>query len=219
VEGKKMSKSLGNFYTLRDLLAKGFAGREIRYLLLTAHYREQFNFTVEGLQGARTALGRLDDCTLRLKEIAEETVSPPDPSIVSKFSAALDDNLNISAAWGILFDWVRELNRFLSANRLAGEQAGAALATWQHLDSVLGLAIGRQKLSSVGGQKAGGMPQVVVVGGEQSDVPPEMAELLAQRQAARKAKEFKRADAIRDELKAKGWAIEDTPKGARLKRL
>ena len=68
VEGKKMSKSLGNFFTLRDLLAKGFTGREIRYLLLTAHYRETFNFTMEGLQGARTALARIDECVGKLRE-------------------------------------------------------------------------------------------------------------------------------------------------------
>ena len=71
VEGKKMSKSLGNFFTLRDLLAKGFTGREIRYLLLTAHYRETFNFTLEGLQGARAALARIDECLGKLREIAE----------------------------------------------------------------------------------------------------------------------------------------------------
>ena len=68
VEGKKMSKSLGNFFTLRDLLAKGFTGREIRYLLLTAHYRETFNFTLEGLQGARAALTRIDECLAKLRE-------------------------------------------------------------------------------------------------------------------------------------------------------
>src|SRR5512136_940314 len=73
VEGKKMSKSLGNFFTLRDLLAKGYAGREIRYLLLTAHYRETFNFTLEGLQGARAALTRIDECLTKLRELAGNT--------------------------------------------------------------------------------------------------------------------------------------------------
>ena len=76
VEGKKMSKSLGNFFTLRDLLAKGFTGREIRYLLLTAHYRETFNFTLEGLQGARTALARIDECLGKLREIAGQRTPP-----------------------------------------------------------------------------------------------------------------------------------------------
>ncbi|MFN7141826.1 MAG: cysteine--tRNA ligase, partial [Limisphaerales bacterium] len=86
VEGKKMSKSLGNFFTLRDLLGKGFTGREIRYLMLTAHYREQFNFTLDGLQGARAALGRIDECLTKLRETAGSAVADADPEILEKFS-------------------------------------------------------------------------------------------------------------------------------------
>src|SRR5271154_6477488 len=92
VEGKKMSKSLGNFFTLRDLLAKGFTGREVRYLLLTAHYRETFNFTLEGLAGARTALARIKECLLKLLEIAESTLkyqevtASPDAVTLNNFS-------------------------------------------------------------------------------------------------------------------------------------
>ncbi|MEI9963062.1 MAG: cysteine--tRNA ligase [Limisphaerales bacterium] len=107
VEGKKMSKSLGNFFTLRDLLAKGFTGREIRYLLLTAHYRETFNFTLEGLQGARTALARIDECVAKLRERAAEMLAleknPGQNSgvaLLPAFTAALDEDLNISGAWG-----------------------------------------------------------------------------------------------------------------------
>ncbi len=133
VEGKKMSKSLGNFFTLRDLLAKGFTGREIRYLLLNAHYRETFNFTLEGLQAARASLMRIDECLGKVRGVAA--------------------------------------------------------------DSVLGV---------------GERPEV--------EVPAEISQLLEARQAAREARDFKRADAIRDEMKAKGWVIEDTPKGARVKR-
>src|SRR3989454_6580832 len=106
VEGKKMSKSLGNFFTLRDLLAKGFAGREIRYLLMTAHYRETFNFTLEGLQGARAALGRIDECVAKLREFGVPPsggpgAEPPKggtPNLLTEFTAALDEDLNISAA-------------------------------------------------------------------------------------------------------------------------
>ena len=199
VGGRKMSKSLGNFYTLRDLLAKGFTGREVRYLLLTAHYREQFNFTLEGLQGARTALGRLDDCAARLNETAGQSQAAPDLAVVDKFKAALDEDLNISGAWGAIFDWVRELNRLLSSNQPKAGEAAAALASWQLLDTVLGLGIGRRASPDA--------------------VPAEIAALLEERQAARKAKDFARADTLRQELKAKGWVIEDTPKGARLKRI
>ncbi len=196
VEGKKMSKSLGNFFTLRDLVGKGYAGREIRYLLLTAHYRETFNFTLDGLQAARTALQRIDECLGKLRELAGGTSSAPEPALVEQFTAALDDDLNISGAWGAVFEWVRETNRRLAENALAPAQAAAGLAAWERLDSVLGV----------------GAPAEL-------EVPPEVTALVEARQAARKAKDFKRSDAIRDELKAAGWTIEDTPKGPRAKRL
>jgi cysteinyl-tRNA synthetase len=225
VEGKKMSKSLGNFFTLRDLLAKGFTGREIRYLLLTAHYRETFNFTLEGLQGARAALARIDECLGKLREAAgapasgtarpvgvqasacseatlkrelqhagSETGAPND--LVVRFTAALDDDLNISAAWGAVFEWVRETNRRLAENSLGATDAAFALAAWDKVDSVLGI-----------GTKSG------------AEIPAEILALAEARTAAKKAKDFKRADAIRDELKAKGWVIEDTPKGPKLKKI
>jgi len=196
VEGKKMSKSLGNFFTLRDLLAKGFTGREIRFLLLGAHYRETFNFTLENLQGARAALLRLDQCLTKLREVAGNLKAPAAPGLVSQFAAALDDDLNVSGGWGAVFDWVRQTNRRLDENTLEAAEAGAALAAWETLDTILGV----------------GAPGEV-------EAPAEIAALLDARQAARKAKDFKRADAFRQELKAKGWIIEDTPKGARLKKL
>jgi cysteinyl-tRNA synthetase len=213
VEGKKMSKSLGNFFTLRDLLAKGFTGREIRYLLLTAHYRETFNFTLDGLHGARTALARIDECLGKLREAAgapgtvparskvntgqqhAETVLSTPNDLAARFTAALDDDLNISAAWAAVFEWVRETNRRLAENSLGATDAASALAAWEKVDSVLGI-----------GTKSG------------ADVPAEILALAEARTDAKKAKDFKRADAIRDELKAKGWVIEDTAKGPKLKK-
>jgi cysteinyl-tRNA synthetase len=196
VEGKKMSKSLGNFFTLRDLLAKGFTGREIRYVLLTAHYRASFNFTLENLTGARTSLSRLDECLARLRELSGGGGAEPDSTLLSNFGAALDDDLNVSAAWGGIFEWVRETNRLLDARQVSTGQAGAALAAWQRIESVLGL---------------GAKPE--------TEAPAEILALLEERQAARKAKDFKRSDTLRDQLKAAGWVIEDTPKGPRLKSL
>jgi cysteinyl-tRNA synthetase len=198
VEGKKMSKSLGNFFTLRDLLAKGFTGREVRALLLSAHYRETFNFTLEGLSSARASQARIDECLKKLRELAAghaPGTPPPTDDLVAAFTAALDDDLNVSAAWGAIFDWVRETNKALAANALSHEQATTALAAWNKVDSVLGL---------------GAAPE--------AGAPPELLALLDERQAARQAKDFKKSDAIRDELKAKGWVIEDTPKGPRLKQ-
>src|SRR6266853_1405694 len=139
VEGKKMSKSLGNFFTLRDLLAKGFTGREIRSLLLTAHYRESFNFTLEGLAAARTSLARLDECLAKLREVAGNATAAADSSLADQFSAALDDDLNVSAAWRVVFDWVRDTNRLLTDNQYSSALAAAALAAWQRIDSVFGI--------------------------------------------------------------------------------
>ena len=212
VEGKKMSKSLGNFFTLRDLLAKGFSGREIRYLLLTAHYRETFNFTLDGLAGAKTALARIDECVGKLREIVNQpltrpsgTLSPSDgerdgvrgsSDFLTRFSAALADDLNISAAWATVFDWVRDTNKRLADSSLKPDDAAAALAAWEKVDSVLGI-----------GTKA------------EAEAPAEILALAEARTAAKKAKDFKRADALRDELKSKGWVIEDTAKGPKLKKL
>jgi len=196
VEGKKMSKSLGNFFTLRDLLGKGFNGREIRYLMISAHYREQFNFTLEGLSGAKTALARIDECLLKLRELAGQSAAAGESTLIKGFTEALDEDLNVAAAWGAVFEWVRETNRKLAANELTAAQAATELKAWETIDQVLGI-----------GAKAA------------DEVPAELTALLEERQAARKAKDFKRSDAIRDELKAKGWVIEDTPKGPRLKKL
>lgn len=197
VEGKKMSKSLGNFFTLRDLLAKGFTGRQIRYLLLQSHYRETFNFTMEGLDGARAALARIDECVSKLKEIAGQTSADPDESLIAGVKTAMDDDLNVAAAWGAIFEWIRELNKAMAANQLSASRAAAALSAW-----------------SLAGKDLFGLDTP----GE-FEVPPDIAALFEARQTARKTKDFKKSDAIRDELKSKGWAIEDTPKGPKLKKL
>ena len=196
VEGKKMSKSLGNYFTLRDLTRKGFTGREIRFLLLSAHYRGSFNFTLGGLDAARAALARLDECLIKLRELTAGASSPPDENILSGFTEALDEDFNISKAWGLIFEWVGETNRALVDGSVTAGRAASLLAAWQRLNSVLGL-----------GSRDAGL-----------DVPEHILELLRQREAARKARDFQRADAIRNELKSQGWLIEDTPKGARLRK-
>ena len=196
VEGKKMSKSLGNYFTLRDLVAKGFTGREVRCLLLSAHYRETFNFTLEGLAGAKTSLARIDECVGKLREIAGQTTAAPEPKLVEAFSAAIEDDLNVSAAWGQVFKWVTETNTRIAENALSAQAAAAALATWEKVDSVLGI-----------GTKG------------ETEAPAEILALAEARTTAKKAKDFKKSDAIRDELKAKGWVIEDMPKGIKLKKI
>jgi cysteinyl-tRNA synthetase len=196
VEGKKMSKSLGNFFTLRDLLAKGFTGREVRHLLLSAHYRETFNFTLDGLQGAKSALARIDECVGKLREIAGSAAAVPEPALLETFASALEDDLNISAAWAAVFDWVRETNKRIAENSLPPLAAAGALAAWERVDSVLGI-----------GCKS------------EAPVPAEIAALAAERTEAKKARDFQHADAIRDRLKSMGWVIEDSSKGLKLKKI
>jgi len=196
VEGKKMSKSLGNFFTLRDLLGKGFSGREIRWLLLQAHYRETFNFTLENLQGARASLMRIDECLGKLRVLGRNATPSGQPALLERFSQALDEDLNVSGAWGAVFAWVRDTNRQLADDSMQAAEAAAALAAWEKVDTVLGVAAAAE-----------------------AEAPAEILALLEARQGARASKDFKRADALRDELKSKGWIIEDTPKGPRLKRV
>jgi cysteinyl-tRNA synthetase len=203
VEGKKMSKSLGNYYTLPGLTTKGFDGREIRYLLLSSHYRETFNFTLDGLAGAKTALARIDECIGKLRERAadilalEKNPGQNSPiSLLPVFAAALEEDLNISGAWGAVFEWIREVNRRLAEHSLSPTAAETALIEWNKVDSVLGI-----------GTKS------------EAEIPAEIVALAESRAAAKKAKDFKRADEIRDELKAKGWVIEDSPKGMKLKKI
>ena len=191
VESKKMSKSAGNFYTLRDLLAKGWTGREIRFLLISAHYRDPLNFTMDGLTGARSALQRIDEFLLKLQEIASATPAPV-RELQSQFESALDDDLNISAALGSIFEFIREANK----RSLSADEAAGILVTWRGLDAVLGFGIPAK-----------------------SEVTAEVQALVEERQAARKSKNFKRSDEIRDQLKAQGWGIEDTAQGPRAKRI
>jgi cysteinyl-tRNA synthetase len=222
VEGKKMSKSLGNFFTLRDLKAKNFTGQEIRYSLLQAHYRETFNFTMDGLTGARTALARIRECLGRLDELARGIEATPEPSIIASFEKTLDSDLNVSQAWGVIFGWVREMNRLMASNQMKAQQAAVALATWKRLDSVMGLGQMVQSRISVADQssKIGLAPWTsILMTGDVLSAPPELNQLMMDREAARKAKDFKRSDQIRDELKAKGWLVEDSPKGPKLKKL
>ena len=220
VEGKKMSKSFGNFFTLRDLLAKGFTGREVRYLLLTAHYRETFNFTLDGLHGAKAALARIGECLGKLNEVARGHQNQPDSKILASFAKALDDDLNVSAARGIIFDWVRQTNKMIASDKLNPREAAARLATWHKMNLVLGLDFQDQKRVNVTDQSSDvGLPPGDATLVTDVNVPDEIALLIAARSEARAAKNFKRSDAIREELRAKDWLIEDSPKGQRLKKL
>jgi len=201
VDGKKMSKSLGNFFTLRDLLAKGYSGREIRFELLATHYRQSLNFTFESLDAARAALKRLDEFTDRLRNFAGEAQAGDMPDWADgareEFVSGLDNDLNISFARGALFDLVTAGNRAMDKCAPSPNQAKTVLELLDQFDSVLGFIF---------------WPDV-------QTADAEALALLEQRQAARKAKNWPESDRIRDELKKRGWVIQDTPQGPKLKKL
>ncbi len=219
VDGKKMSKSLGNFYTLRDLMGKGYSAREIRYVLISTHYREQLNFTLQSLDAAKSALGRVD-------EFVEKLHNPPQPSLTLRegakrvlplrvrgserglralvararrdFIAAMDDDLNVSKALSILFGFVREVNREVSgaSSQVSVLERKEITKLLQEFDEVLGLGIGARKKTAI---------------------PAEITMLGQKREEARKNKDWKLADELRQTIKDRGFEIEDTSNGPRVK--
>jgi len=198
VEGQKMSKSLGNFYTLRDLLDRGYTGRQIRYLLMSSHYRQQLNFTFEGLESARSGLQRIDDFLGRLDEVdspAEGEVQEEIERTRRAFTTAMDDDLNVSAAMGSLFDLIRWANRRMD-ERAVGQAGASELRSFlEEIDAVLGI-----------------LPEKAVV-------EPEILRMAEEREEARKEKNWKLADEIRQKVRDRGYILEDTPKGVRIKRV
>ncbi len=187
VNGEKMSKSLGNFFTLRDLLDKGWTGREIRYVLVNAHYRQGLNFAFSALEDARKSLERIDRCVDALFARAKDEPAPEfAQKALDAFTAAVNDDLNIPKAFAALFDLVRETNA-------SGTYSKAVLDVFQKMDTVLGV-IFFGKAAKV-------------------EVPAEVQALLDARAAARAAKNWAESDRLRDEIAAAGWAVKDSKDG------
>jgi len=200
VDGKKMSKSEGNYHTLRDLLERGHSARAIRYLLLSAHYRKQLNFTMEGIEQASVAVGRLDDFRDRVAreqvpEGSNEQLRQRIEAGRAQFHAALEDDLNSAGALGALFELLRDVNAAYDEEVVRTAEAEALQEFLQVVENVLGL--GRR---------------------EEVLLDEDVEKLIEEREAARKDKDFARSDAIRDELKARGILLEDCPTGVRWKR-
>lgn len=198
VDGKKMSKSLGNYYTLRDVSAKGYSGLAVRYLLMATHYRQQLNFTFDGLEAAANALERYNDFIDNLESATPGTGTGAGAEAVQRllegFESELDDDLNISGALGHMFDFIRDVNRLKAEGTLSADEREKALAAILRVDSVLGF---RRKQASLDEQVEG---------------------LIAKRQQARKDRDFAQSDAIRDHLLSMGIILEDTSQGVRWKR-
>ena len=199
VNGEKMSKSLGNFFTLRDLIEKGWTGREIRYVLINAHYRSGLNFAFSALDDARKSLEKIDRCVERLAQAAKTSSSGASASRLprsefsaplAKFTEAVNDDLNIPMAFAALFELVRICNGLA----VDAEAANEALAVFKRMDEVLG---------------------VIFFGNEKKtvEIPSDIQALLDQRAEARKVKNWAESDRLRDEITAKGWFVKDSKDG------
>ncbi|SRR5581483_8055842 len=197
VDGQKMAKSLGNFYTLSDVLAKGYTGRETRYALLRVNYRKPLNFTWDGMDEARESLGRIDGWLRRLRETAGDKIdnNKIDMQLGQEFENALDDNLNISGALGFLFETIRDTNRAMDRGELDAAQASAWLNWWKRVNQTLDLE-----------------PKT------ESEIPAEVSKLTDERAQARLAKDFRKSDELRDRIAALGWEVRDSKDGQKLTR-
>jgi len=196
VDGQKMSKSLGNFYTIPDLLAKGYTGREIRYALIRVNYRTQLNFTWDGMKEARESLGRIDDWLERLREVAGDKKGNTkiEMQLGHEFEDALDDDLNISAALGFLFETIRETNRAMDEKNLDMKTGAGWLNWWNRINQVLDFE------------------------SDETALPEDVAKLVEARVQARLAKDFRKSDELRDKLNALGWEARDTKDGQKITR-
>ncbi len=231
VEGEKMSKSLGNFYTLRDLILKGHKPSSVRFLLASVPYRKQLNFTFDGLKQAKESVERLRNFKLRLETDkfaagANDKVSALADETKKRMSAALADDLNTAEALAAIFDMVREANTAADAGQVRQQDVARLLDALAAFDTVFAVmrdedaAKIRQVLewAKAEGKLQQASQQTVETAKSTELTDVKIEDLIAQRQAARKAKNFARSDEIRNELASAGIILEDTKDGVRWKR-
>jgi cysteinyl-tRNA synthetase len=194
IDGGKMSKSLDNFYTLDDLLEKGWTPREIRFALLAGHYRQRTNFSLNSLEGVRASLARLDSC-IRNQELATGGGAGNEvEGIITKreaeFVAAMDDDLNMSEGLAAVFNMVRDLNKICADGGIGPDERAIAVSALQRMDKVLGFVFAESEAGAASDDSA-------------------IESLIEQRNAARSGKDWAEADRIRDSLAEQGIILED----------
>jgi cysteinyl-tRNA synthetase len=223
VDGQKMAKSLGNFYTAPDVLAKGYTGRELRYALMRVNYRDPLNFTWSGMEEARQSLHRIDEWQDRLRSVVRTKSGTHGNRMESDaFEQALDANLNISEALGFVFSSIKETNAVIERGEMSAETAQSWLDWWERVNQTLRLEPKQKPVSvdAVVELKAG-----LTIKGELGTVhfkgdalPPEVQQLVEERAQARLAKDFRKSDELRDKLNALGWEARDTKDGQKITR-
>jgi cysteinyl-tRNA synthetase len=213
IESQKMSKSLGNFYTLRDLLDMGYHAEAIRYLLASVPYRKKLNFTFEGLKAATKSIERLRDFELRLTTTKFPAGSNPQltgrsQAAIEQFENGMDEDLNTAEALAAIYEYVRAMNTAIDQNQFREENRWDAARVLEVFDSIFDVL----KPSEADAGDSGETPET----GSPAD--SEIERLIEERTAAKKARDFQRADAIRAELLDRGVVLEDTKDGVRWKR-
>jgi cysteinyl-tRNA synthetase len=201
VDGETMSKSKGNYYTFRDVAAKGFSAAAVRYFLLSVPHNKQLNFTFEALAGAERTVASLRDFRARLSEAKtepgkNEKLSEAATRVLQEFEAGMDDDFNTSIALAAVHNFSREVNTALARKQVRAENQQELLAAIDRIDTVLNI-FGEQKREML---------------------DSEVQSLIDERQEARRRRDFGRADEIRDELANRGIILEDTKDGVRWKR-
>jgi cysteinyl-tRNA synthetase len=202
VDGRKMSKSLGNFYTLRDLAARGYTGRQIRYVLLGAQYRQALNFTFKALDAAAAALARIDEFRERLRASADNGERSALPAwgrnADIRFRAALEDDLNVPEALAALFALVTDGNRAMDDGRASAPELRVVDGLLDNWNRVLA---------------------VLEPDGRADAAPADVLRMVEARAEARAQRNWPEADRLRDALAEQGWEVRDTPDGAKVKRI
>jgi cysteinyl-tRNA synthetase len=200
VEGEKMAKSKGNFFTVQDLLEEGYDPVALRYMLIAVHYRKQLNFSDDSLTQARGALSRLRDFLYRLKHDPFPAGKSPEVerivnTALTNFEQSLDDDLNISGALAAEFEMIKDLNKLADNKEIFAEDIPAVMAAIRKMDQVFGVAE---------------FPA--------DSISEEIEDWIAKRNEARRKKDFQTADEIRNHLLQQGIILEDTPSGTRWKK-
>jgi len=233
VEGKKMSKSEGNFFTLRDLLLKGYRASAIRFLLLSVPYRHQLNFTFDGLIESTNAVDRLRTFNDRIRKGTWPDTPPTDDTLTNlirkgdlDFTASLNNDLNTAEARAAIFDVLRAVNTAADQSRLTRYDAEETLALLNKFDSIFAILEDRDAeltrsaltWAEAEGRMANVSPEVLETFGKAGLTDADIDALVLERTQSKQQRNFARADAIRNELLEKGILLEDSKEGVRWKR-
>ncbi len=197
-EGKKMSKSKGNLFTLEDIKEKGFSAMDLRLLFLSSHYRSQTNFSWETLEQAHANIQKINDFVLNLEAIVSGDIHSSDIFDVfvfqKKFEAAMDDDLNTPLALSTAYELITEVNKKITEEKLSTDDAKKILGLWKRMNTVFGLVLQGQ-----------------------AEIPEEIMNLAKQREQARNGKDFQKSDDLRTLIEKKGFILEDTKDGQKIK--